>query len=480
MEIAPSEPMAGRLDGPVDTAPGGFVSARPLRLALTYAAIALAWVSASSLLLAPAHVNLAEVLKGSGFVGVTAIALYVLLRRHDASERAAAGRNRRLEAQLRQAQRLEAVGQLTGGIAHDFNNLLTVIIGNAGLLAAELHDDADRRGLAESTLSAAQRAADLTRRLLAFARLQTLEPRATDVGDLVAGMDTLVRRTLGEQIEIVVVRRAALWPALVDPAQLESAILNLAINGRDAMPAGGRLVIEIGNAVLTAADLERELDAKPGPYVVLSVGDTGTGIAPEHLDRVFDPFFTTKEVGRGTGLGLSMVFGFVKQSGGLIRLESTLGLGTTVRMYLPRALVAAAVGGGAPVLPAPGGRETILLVEDDELVRRYAHDQLVALGYRVITASNGREGLEVVRHRDDIELLFTDVVMPGGMNGADLAEAVRELRPHLPVLFTSGYAENAIVHDGRLAPDVQLLKKPYQRLELARAIRLALASTAAG
>ncbi|HET9520396.1 MAG TPA: histidine kinase dimerization/phospho-acceptor domain-containing protein, partial [Candidatus Limnocylindrales bacterium] len=229
-------PQPGDPDAVPGHAPGTSAAARPLRIALTYAAIALAWISATSLLVSPSGTNVAEVLKGGAFVAVTAIALYGLLRRHDEVERAAAIRSRRLEDQLRQAQRLEAIGQLTGGVAHDFNNLLTVIIGNAGLLAADLQHDPERRELAEGTLSAAHRAAELTRRLLAFARLQNLEPRATDVGDLVAGIDSLIRRTLGEHIEIVIVRRAALWPALVDPAQLESAILNLAINGRDAMP----------------------------------------------------------------------------------------------------------------------------------------------------------------------------------------------------------------------------------------------------
>jgi signal transduction histidine kinase/CheY-like chemotaxis protein len=457
-------------------ASGTSAGARPLRIALTYAAIALAWISATSLLVSPSGTNVAEILKGGAFVAVTAIALYVVLRRHDEVERAAAIRSRRLEDQLRQAQRLEAIGQLTGGVAHDFNNLLTVIIGNAGLLAAELQHDPERRELAAGTLSAAHRAAELTRRLLAFARLQNLEPRATDVGDLVEGIDSLIRRTLGEQVEIVIVRRAALWPALVDPAQLESAILNLAINGRDAMPAGGRLVIEIANAILGGSDTDRAVDVEPGPYVVVAVTDTGTGIAPEHLHRVFDPFFTTKEVGRGTGLGLSMVFGFVKQSGGHIKLDSEVGRGTTVTMFLPRAstLVAVAPEEAAPV--APGEGETILLVEDDALVRRYANDRLVALGYRVVTAPNGPEGLALIRDRDDIDLLFTDIVMPGGMNGLALAEAVREIRPRLPVLFTSGYGEGATGQGGPLDPDAQLLPKPYGRAELARAIRIALGS----
>jgi signal transduction histidine kinase len=464
---ADPDPVAARAS---DNAGG----ARPLRLALTYAVIALAWISATSLLLAPPPTNGAEVLKGAGFVAVTAVALYVLLRRHEMSERAATIRSGQLEDQLRQAQRLEAIGQLTGGVAHDFNNLLTVIIGNAGLLSADLRDDPVRRELADSTLAAAHRAAELTHRLLAFARLQNLEPKVTDVGDLVAGIDTLIRRTLGEHVEIVVVRRAALWPALVDPAQLESAILNLAINGRDAMPAGGRLVIEIGNTFLGEQDPDRGVDVQPGPYVVVAVTDTGTGIAPEHLGRVFDPFFTTKEVGRGTGLGLSMVFGFVKQSNGHIRIGSELGRGTTVTMYLPRASTPAPAETDVAIPPAPGGSETILLVEDDDLVRRYAGERLVALGYAVVTAADGREGLAIIRRRADIDLLFTDIVMPGGMDGAALADAVREIRPRLPVLFTSGYGETAGDRGGRIDPTMPLLAKPYGRADLARAVRSAL------
>jgi CheY-like chemotaxis protein len=242
------------------------------------------------------------------------------------------------------------------------------------------------------------------------------------------------------------------------------------------MQDGGRLSIEIANAQLDEDDPNRGIDVQPGPYVVVAVTDTGSGIAPEHLGRVFDPFFTTKEVGRGTGLGLSMVFGFVKQSGGHIKLDSAVGRGTTVTLYLPRATGGIAVAPEEAAPLAPGGSETILLVEDDALVRRYANDRLVALGYRVVTAVNGREGLDVIRHRDDIDLLFTDIVMPGGMNGPALAAAVREVRPRLPVLFTSGYGEYADVEGGRLDSGAQLLAKPYGRADLARAIRVALAS----
>jgi signal transduction histidine kinase/ActR/RegA family two-component response regulator len=452
---------------------------RPLRTALVYAVIGLAWIFSSTLLVSNGPIVLAEVLKGSAFVGVTAMALYVLLRRHAAVTQAGIERNRRLEEQLRQAQRLEAVGQLIGGVAHDFNNLLTVIIGNAGLLVDELDGDPDRRELAETTLTAARRAADLTGRLLAFARRQPLAPRATDVGELVDGMDQLLRRTLGEHVEIELSHAPGVWPALVDAAQLEGAILNLAINGRDAMPLGGRLTITLANRSLDRTAVEGQLDVVPGPYVMIDVADTGTGIAPADLQHVFDPFFTTKEVGRGTGLGLSMVFGFVKQSGGHVTIESELGRGTRVRMYLPRGGEVVGTVLDVPATADTGGTETVLLVEDDELVRQYARDQLVSLGYRVFTASNGVEALDVIRGRADIDLLFTDIVMPGGMNGRALADAVREIRPDLPVLFTSGYSQDAIVHEGRLDPGVLLLSKPYPRADLARSIRQAMVPRAA-
>jgi PAS domain S-box-containing protein len=381
---------------------------------------------------------------------------------------------RRLEEQLRQAQRLEAVGQLTGGVAHDFNNLLTVILGNAELLVEELGPDDERRVLAEMTMDAARRGADLTHRLLAFARRQALEPRVVDVNHLVAGMDKLLRRTLGEHIDIEFGRAAALRPALVDPGQLEAAVLNLAINARDAMPLGGRLTIETGTASLDADYAERHVDVTPGTYVMIAVSDTGSGIEPDVLPRVFDPFFTTKGSGAGTGLGLSMVYGFVKQSGGHVKIYSERGEGTTVRLYLPRARRSEEADAAAPETTPRGGTEVILLVEDDDLVRRYAEDQLRGLGYTVRSASNGTEALDVIGTFADIDLLFTDVVMPGGMNGRRLADAALAALPRLRVLFTSGYTADAIVHHGRLDEGVHLLSKPYRRGDLARAVRAAL------
>ncbi|WP_323353667.1 hybrid sensor histidine kinase/response regulator [Leptolyngbya sp. CCNP1308] len=379
-----------------------------------------------------------------------------------------------LEEQLQQSQRLESVGQLTGGIAHDFNNLLTVILGNAELLTEMLDPDPRLQPLAAMIGSAAQRGAELTQRLLAFARRQALDPEAVDVNRLIAAIDGLLRRTLGEHIEIEIVRRAGLWPALVDPAQLESALLNLCLNARDAMVEGGRLTLETANTRLSQDYADQHVEVVPGQYVMVAVSDTGLGIASENLERVFEPFFTTKETGKGTGLGLSMVYGFVKQSGGHIQIYSELGQGTTIKMYLPRFWGDTEPQSQPVERAVVGGSELILLVEDEELVRRYAHDQLVNLGYRVLVATDGHAALALVRQRDDIDLLFTDIVMPGGLSGRELADLARQLRPGLNVLYTSGYTENAIVHHGRLDPGVQLLSKPYGRTELSHKIRDAL------
>ncbi len=379
-----------------------------------------------------------------------------------------------LNDRLRQSQRMESLGQLTGGVAHDFNNLLTVVMGNAELLA-EGEADPERRVLAEMMGDAAKRGAELTQSLLAFARKQALNPRPVDVNQMVATMDRMLRRTLGEQVEIELIRADGLWPATVDQAQLENALLNLCLNARDAMGAGGRLTLETANVHLDDEYAARNAEVAAGAYVMLAVSDTGAGIQPEDLERVFEPFFTTKEKGKGTGLGLAMVYGFVKQSGGHITVYSEPGQGTTVKLYLPRAADGSATSDEREHnTELTGGTETILLVEDDQDVRRYAHAQLQLLGYTVIETSNGASALAAIRERTDIDLLFTDVVMPGGMNGRDLADAVREIRPELPILFTSGYAENAIVHHGRLDKDAQLLNKPYRRNDLAQAIRTAL------
>jgi signal transduction histidine kinase len=390
----------------------------------------------------------------------------------DISERVA------LEEQLRQAQRLESLGQLTGGVAHDFNNLLTVILGNAEMLGEELEGKPALQPLAHVITEAAQRGAHLTQRLLAFARRQALEPRVVDVNRLVGEIEALLRRTLGQHIVIAIEPGDAVWPALVDPMQLDDALLNLCLNARDAMPHGGQLTIRTVN-VRPADDAGRRHPAlSDGEYVMLAVVDTGTGIAPEHLARVFEPFFTTKEKGKGTGLGLAMAYGFVKQSGGHVEIESQPGRGTTVRLYLPRASGVADAPAATPT-PQPqvrrtGARRTILLVEDDALVRRYAHDQLLAIGHAVLEAGSGPEALALLERHEGIDLLFTDVAMPD-MSGRDLADLAREKRPGLRVLYMSGYAQEAIVHDGRLDAGVQLLVKPYRREELARQVAMALA-----
>jgi PAS domain S-box-containing protein len=378
---------------------------------------------------------------------------------------------RALEEQLRQSQRLEAVGQLTCGGAHDFNTLLTVMLGNAEVLEEELADDPRRQSLAAMIVSAAQRGADLTQRLLAFARKQALSPASVDVNQLISGMNQLLHRALTESIEIALYPGNSLWPALVDPAQLENALLNLSLNARDAMPQGGRLTIETENVELDEEFCARHSDVRPGRYVLVAVTDTGSGIAPEHMSRLFEPFFTTKAKGKGTGLGLPMVYGFIKQSGGHIGIYSEVGHGTAVRMYLPRTPDDTPTV-SLPVLDdsVPRGTEVVLLVEDDRLVRHYVAEQLESLGYRVLLAENGAAALPMVQQGDAIDLLLTDVIMPG-MSGRELADAARVLRPGLKVLYCSGYSEDAIIHQGRLDPGVQLLAKPFRRGELARRVR---------
>jgi PAS domain S-box-containing protein len=385
------------------------------------------------------------------------------------------------EAQLTQAQRMEAIGQLTGGIAHDFNNMLTAILLNAEVLATQVKDERLRQ-LAEAMRLAAEHGADLTARLLAFGRRQTLVPQPTDVNALLADMEPLMHRTLGEHIEIKLLRGEDPWFATVDRSQLESAILNLAVNARDAMPGGGRLTIETANAELDQGYADINPDVRPGQYVMVAVSDTGAGMPPEIIARAFEPFFTTKEVGKGTGLGLSMVYGFVKQSEGHVRIYSELGVGTVVRLYLPRSkeVVTAAPAPALAAAALPTGTETILLVEDDNLVRGYAAAQLAALGYTVVTAENGRQAIEAFERGCAPDLLFTDMIMPGGMNGRELAEQLRRRQPGLKVLYTSGYAHGAMTGqaDGA-APVTHLLGKPYRRRDLAIKVREVLDEPAA-
>lgn len=384
-----------------------------------------------------------------------------------------------LEDQMRQAQRLETLGQLTGGIAHDFNNLLTVIQGSSELLIEQLQAESGHRSLAEMISAAADRGADLTHRLLAFARRQPLAPQETDVNALILGMREMLGRTLGEHIEIEFVAGEPIWPALIDPAQLEGALLNLCINARDAMPSGGRLTVETANIEIDEDRASQLADVVPGAYVLIAVSDTGVGIPREHLSRVFEPFFTTKEKAKGTGLGLAMVYGFIKQSDAHVSIYSEPGLGTTLKLYLPR-LTGPDPAADQPSVPTAerSACETILLVEDDELVRHFARDQLVALGYKVIEASSGPEALEHLRSDEHIDLLFTDMVMPGGMSGKQLAEAARQVRADLKVLYATGYAENAVFRQGQLFPGSPLLSKPYRRAELAGKVRVALAHEA--
>ena len=377
-----------------------------------------------------------------------------------------------LEAQLRRLQRIESVGQLTGGVAHDFNNLLTVILGNSELLLEKLDGQPRLRTLAEMSLTAARRGAELTRSLLAFARRQPLSPAPVDVNTLIAGMDPLVRRTLGQAVEFDVVCGAGVRLAMVDEAQLEGALLNLCINARDAMPGGGRLLIETGEVVLDAAYAASHPEATAGTHVIVAVSDTGAGMDAATRERAFEPFFTTKGMGQGTGLGLSMVYGFVRQTGGHVRLYSEPGHGTTVKLYLPLAPEAAEDETGRhralSVAPAPPSR--VLVVEDDGLVRSHVCAQLEALGHEVTSAGDGPGGLATFEREGPFDLLLTDVVMPGGMSGRDLAERVRETCPGIAVLYMSGFTENAIVHEGRLDAGVQLLSKPFTNAELARRI----------
>lgn len=381
---------------------------------------------------------------------------------------------RQLEERLRQSQKLEVVGQLTGGVAHDFNNLLTVILGNAEIMEEQLGAQPVLQELARMSLEAAERGAQLTSQLLAFSRKQPLEPKVIDVAQLIQGMDGLLRRTLQESIDIEIVSAGGLWSIEADAAQLESAILNLAVNARDAMPIGGCLTIEVANSNLDDDYVFVEPDLRPGQYVVIVVTDTGCGIPQDMLNKIFEPFFTSKEIGKGSGLGLSMVFGFVKQSGGHIRVYSELGEGTSFKLYFPRSRSDQKAVNGLVTLKIVGGSERILVVEDDRIVRDHVSMQLRALGYDVVEASAGKEAIEVLLQVQGIDLLFTDVVMPGGMGGRKLAEQARKIRPEIAILFTSGYTENSIVHEGRLDPGIKLLSKPYRREQLAAKIRDAL------
>lgn len=384
---------------------------------------------------------------------------------------------KKLENQLLQAQKMEAVGQLTGGVAHDFNNLLQVIGGNLQLLEQQLIGDDRKHRHVANALAGVQRGAKLAAQLLAFGRQQPLDPKPTNIGRLVREMDDMFRRTLGEAIEIETVIQGGLWNCLVDRSQIENVLLNLAINARDAMDGAGKLTIEAGNASLDDAYAAEHLEVTPGQYVMLAVTDTGSGIPADIIEKVFDPFFTTKEPGKGTGLGLSMVFGFVKQSGGHVKLYSEQGEGTTVRLYLPRTRQAEEIIQIDPKnVPHAQGGETILVVEDDESVRATSVELLTALGYSVLEAPNADSALAIINSGAKIDLMFTDVVMPGNLRSPELARLATQRLPGLKVLFTSGYTQNAIVHSGRLDDGVELIAKPFSRERLAQKIRAVLMS----
>lgn len=381
------------------------------------------------------------------------------------------------EGVLREAQKMQAIGQLTGGIAHDFNNLLTVILGNLEFIRSKLDGEHAMQTRIERASWAAERGAALTSQLLAFARKQALAPAPIDLAAAMPDLIPLLQRTLGEHIEIRYVETSGLWPAMADPAQLESAVLNLALNARDAMSAGGRLTIEIGNKVLDDAYALSHAEVAAGDYTMLAVSDTGHGMTPEVIARVFEPFFTTKPDGKGTGLGLAMVFGFVKQSRGHVKIYSEPGEGTTVRIYLPRAVGTALPAGqrSGPPIALPRGSAMILVVEDEPSVREIAVAILGDLGYRVLAAADGEEGLRVFgAHAANVHLLLTDVVLPGKIRGRELAERITAIRPEVRVLFMSGYTENSIVHHGRLDDGVHLVGKPFSREQLARKVAEAL------
>jgi len=377
------------------------------------------------------------------------------------------------EQKLRQAQKMEAIGQLTGGIAHDFNNLLTVIVGNLEMLDARLGREGWARPLIDHAQEAAEMGADLTHRLLAFSRQQPLSPRLVDPNKLVLDMSDLLRRTLGEQIQVTTVLAPALRKAFVDLAQLQNALLNLALNARDAMPSGGTLTIETENTQLDEDYADANVGVEVGDYVAISVSDTGTGIMPEIRHRVFEPFFTTKESSEGTGLGLSMVYGFAKQSGGHLQIYSEVDKGTTVNLYLPQAKDNA----GVDLVQKPSSAEpvakgeTVLVVEDEPRVRRVSCERLRQLGYVVLEAGNGIEAIDLLRRMSTIDLLFTDVVLPGGPNGRELAREARRINARLKVLYTSGYTAGAATANGLLDDGTSILRKPYRRGDLARKVR---------
>ena len=450
----------------------------------------LAWIEAHSLNFYDAEGRPARVVGVNVDITERKRSLVQLRAFTESLEQAVKERTRELEAEnearkkveesLRQAQKMEAVGQLTGGIAHDFNNLLTIVLGGLDTIGRQLRllpssPPTERIGRArEMALEGSKRAATLTNRLLAFSRRQPLDPVVLDPNKLIASVSELLHRTLGETIALETVLSIGVWRVHADANQLENSLLNLALNARDAMPGGGKMTIETANCFLDESYVSGISEpVEPGQFVLIAVADTGSGISKETLNHVFEPFFTTKEVGNGTGLGLSQVYGFVRQSSGHIRIYSEIGQGTTVKLYLPRHL------GEAPVVKAERqqlsphtlGKERILVVEDDAALRAFTVEALKELGYSVIEAGHAAAALEIINTPTEVDLLFTDIVMPGGMNGRELADAAGLLLPHMKVLFTTGYTRNAVVHHGRLDPGVHLLAKPFTFDDLAHKVR---------
>lgn len=396
---------------------------------------------------------------------------WYIVARDITEERKQANAVRKMEDALRQAQKMEALGKLTGGVAHDFNNVLQVIAGNLELLKLEFAGNQQAGNRLQQARFAVDRGAKLASQLLSFARRQPLQPVPTNLGRVVRELDDLLRRALGDLVEIETIVGGGLWTTSVDRNQFENLILNLAVNARDAMDGEGKLTIELGNAMLDENYAELHGDVAPGQYVMLAVSDTGSGIPPDVMEHVFEPFFTTKPEGVGTGLGLSMVHGFVKQSGGHIKVYSELGVGTTFKIYLPRVQESETREVDLRHKSVEGGAETILVVEDDPSVQATALDMLSSLGYKVLKAADGQSALGILRSGLQIDLLFTDVVMPGPVRSPDLARQAQILQPGIAVLFTSGYTQNAIVHGGRLDAGVELISKPYRREDLARKVR---------
>jgi signal transduction histidine kinase len=404
----------------------------------------------------------------------------IALRRSVAADRATAAaqvevdRREIVEASLRQVQRMEIVGQLTGGVAHDFNNLLTVIAGNLDLILGRSEDAARVRRLAEAALQAAQRGERITHQLLVFSRRQVLRPETLNLNRVLVDFEGLMVHAVSENIDLQLQLDAALDPSRVDRAQFEAALLNLMVNARDAVPNGGRITIETRNVQLDKAYADQNSEVVPGAYVMLAVSDNGMGIEHSVLEHVFEPFFTTKDVGKGSGLGLSQVYGFAKQSGGHVKIYSEVGIGTTVKLYLPKTTERPVEGDRQSLIPlrSANGGETILVVEDDEAVLTMAVESLVDLGYRVLVAHDGREALAIVNGPERIDILFSDIIMPGGINGAQLAIEARRLRPDIKVLLTSGYTAAALSNEHGLPEELPVLSKPYRRDELAAQLRV--------